>query len=107
MDEKADISFADTILQQPLDEVKQDIFFRADNFKHKEWYNEFSIFTRIGICSPLPSHALEVQKALKVMGYSTRLDERNGKTYVCPCYDMDKNSEHAQKAPKKPKSLER
>lgn len=31
-----------------------------------------------------PEHVLEVQKALKVMGYPTHAAERNGKTYLLP-----------------------
>ena len=72
------------VLETPLEEIQEDVFFRADNFQNEPWYDEFMIYRNLGVCQPRPEHALEVQKALKVMGYPTHTAERNGKTYLLP-----------------------
>lgn len=72
------------VLEKPLGEITEDPFFRADNFMDKPWYNEFMIYRNLGVCQPEPKHVPEVQKALKVMGYSTHTTERNGKVYLLP-----------------------
>ena len=82
----------DTMLSKPLEEIKQDIFSRADNFKDKVWYGDFVMYTRIGTCQTSPDHALELQKALKIMGYSTHTAERNGNLYVMPGAVKNKGS---------------
>lgn len=61
------------IFEKPLEEIKQDVFFRSDNFENEDWYDDFLLFTGIGICSPAPKNILNVQKALKVMGYETHV----------------------------------
>ena len=65
------------VLETPLEDIREDVFFRA-------WYGDFQIYRNLGVCQPKPEHALEVQKALKVMGYPTHAAERNGKTYLLP-----------------------
>lgn len=72
------------VLETPLEDIREDVFFRADNFQNEPWYGEFQIYRNLGVCQPKPEHALEVQKALKVMGYPTHAAERNGKTYLLP-----------------------
>lgn len=72
------------VLETPLEDIREDVFFRADNFQDEPWYGEFQIYRNLGVCQPKPEHALEVQKALKVMGYPTHAAERNGKTYLLP-----------------------
>lgn len=72
------------VLETPLEEIREDVFFRADNFQNEPWYGDFQIYRNLGVCQPKPEHALEVQKALKVMGYPTHAAERNGKTYLLP-----------------------
>ena len=69
------------VLETPLEDIREDVFFRADNFQDEPWYGDFQIYRNLGVCQPKPEHALEVQKALKVMGYPTHAAERNGKTY--------------------------
>ena len=86
-------------LNKPLDEIKEDIFFRADNFKDEKWYGEFLLYTRIGVCQPSPEHSLEVQKALKIMGYSTRTSEKDGKLYILP--ETARNINRAEKEPER------
>lgn len=72
------------VLETPLEEIQEDVFFRADNFQDEPWYGEFQIYRSLGVCQPKPEHALEVQKALKVIGYPTHTAVRNGKTYLLP-----------------------
>ena len=72
------------VLETPLADIREDVFFRADNFQNEPWYGEFQIYRNLGVCQPKPEHVLEVQKALKVMGYPTHAAERNGKTYLLP-----------------------
>lgn len=71
-------------LDKPLEEIKEDMFFRADNFRDEPWYGAFLLYTRIGVCQTTPEHALEVRKALKIMGYPTRTFEKDGKLYIAP-----------------------
>ena len=78
--------------KKPLEEIKQDIFFRADNFQHEDWYGDFMIYMNIGVCQPLPEHILEIQKALKIMGYKTSITEHEGKTYIVP--EKNRSKQH-------------
>lgn len=78
-----------------MEEIKQDIFFRADNFQHEDWYGDFMIYMNIGVCQPLPKHSLEVQKALKIMGYKTLITEHDGKTYIVP--EKNRSKQHTPK----------
>ena len=70
----------DDILNKPLAEITEDPFFRADNFENQPWYDDFQMYLHIGVCQPKPEHALQVQKALKIMGYPTH----DGKLYLAP-----------------------
>ncbi len=72
------------LMAKPIDEIREDIFFRADNFRDEPWYDEFQIYMVIGICEPPEEYALQVRKALKVMGYDTHTTVLNGKTYIVP-----------------------
>ena len=72
------------VLETPLEEIREDVFFRADNFQNEPWYGEFQIYRNLGVCQPRPEHALEVQKALKVMGYPTHAAEKDGQLYLLP-----------------------
>ncbi len=69
-------------LEKPLDEIKEDIFFRADHFQNESWYEDFLMLTRIGVCQPDIKYVLKVQKALKIIGYHTHQKEQKGKLYV-------------------------
>ena len=72
------------LMAKPIDEIGEDIFFRADNFRDEPWYGDFQMYMAIGVCTPSEEHALQVRKALKVMGYATRTTIRDGQTYVLP-----------------------
>ena len=32
------------LMEKPIEEIKEDIFFRMDNFQHEPWYGEFELF---------------------------------------------------------------
>ena len=70
--------------ERPIEEIREHIFFRMDNFQHEPWYGEFELFLVAGICQPLEKHALQVRKALKVMGYDTHTVSRDSRTYILP-----------------------
>ena len=72
------------LMAKPIDEIREDIFFRPDNFRDEPWYEEFQIFLAIGVCQPPEEHALQIRKALKVMGFLTHTASREGKTYIFP-----------------------
>ena len=40
------------IFETPLEEIKEDIFFRADNFQNEKWYGDLQIYRAIGVCKP-------------------------------------------------------
>lgn len=79
-----DRPFYESALDKPLEQITEDLFLRADAFEDAPWYEEFQMFRHIGVCQPQSKHLLNVQKALKMMGYTTHLMERNGGTYVVP-----------------------
>lgn len=76
--------FYHEILAKPIDEIREDIFFRYDNFRDELWYEDFQMYLAIGVCTPQEEHALQVRKALKIMGYATHTTIRGGQTYVVP-----------------------
>lgn len=72
------------IFETHLDEIKEDIFFRADNFQNEKWYGDLQMYQSIGICRPDKESVSNLQKALKVLGYLTQVSEMNGKLYLMP-----------------------
>lgn len=81
--------------KKPLKEIQKDIFFRADNFQHEDWYGDFMIYMNIGVCHPLREHSLEIQKALKIMGYKSRITEHDGETYIVP--ENNRSKQHTKR----------
>ena len=73
-----------TLMAKPIEEIREDIFFRPDNFQEEPWYGEFQLFLAIGVCQPAAEHILQVRKALKVMGFLTHTAIREGKTSILP-----------------------
>jgi len=71
-------------LDRPIEEITEDIFLRPDAFEGAPWYEDFMLFTRIGVCQPQPEHILEVRKALKMMGYVTHQIDHDGKAMIVP-----------------------
>lgn len=80
----------DGLFNKPLDEIKEDIFFRPDNFKDEKWYGDFQMFLAIGTCTPAKESLSEVQKALKIMGFLTHPKEHNGKIFIVPGREAEK-----------------
>lgn len=81
------MSFEDkyrALMAKPIDEIKPDMFFRYDNFRDEPWYEDVQMFRAVGICVPAAVHALQVRKALKILGYATHTTVRDGTTYVVP-----------------------
>ncbi len=72
------------LMAKPIEEVREDIFFRPDNFREEPWYGDFQMFLAIGVCQPPEEYTLQVRKALKVMGYDTHPELREGKTFILP-----------------------
>lgn len=73
-----------SLFEKPLDEIKEDIFFRADNFENEKWYDDLQTYMSIGICEPNRDSVNDLQKALKVLGYSAHTKEHNGKLFLVP-----------------------
>ena len=78
------------IFETPLEEIKEDIFFRADNFQNEKWYGDLQIYRAIGVCKPDKESVSDLQKALKVMGYPTQVKERDGQPYLVPQRETQK-----------------
>ena len=72
------------MMAKSIDEIRPDIFFRPDNFCNEPWYDDFQMYMSIGVCQPPKEHALQIRKALKIMGLSTHTESRDGKIYVLP-----------------------
>ena len=61
------MSFEDeyrALMAKPVEEIKEDIFFRMDNFQDEPWYGDFQMYLTVGVCQPSEEHALQVRKAL-------------------------------------------
>ncbi len=71
-------------LNKPLEEIKEDIFFRTDNFAGEEWYDDILLYTRLGVCEPKPEHMETVQKALKILGFPTHVAHRGNRGCLVP-----------------------
>ena len=78
------------IFETPLEEIKEDIFFREDNFEHETWYGDLQMYLAIGVCKPEKDCVSDLQKALKVMGYPTQAKERDGQLYLVPQREVQK-----------------
>jgi len=72
------------LMEKPIEEIREDIFFRPDNFQDEPWYGEFRLFLAIGVCQPPEEYILQVRKALKVMGFITHTSVREGRTCILP-----------------------
>lgn len=70
--------FYETALDKPLEQITEDIFLRRDAFEDAPWYDDFVLYTCIGVCEPKPEHLEDVRKALKMMGYTTHVMEHSG-----------------------------
>ena len=78
------------IFETPIEEIKEDIFFRADNFQNEKWYGDLQRYLAIGVCKPDRESVSDLQKALKVMGCPTQAKERDGQLYLVPQREVQK-----------------
>ena len=72
------------IFETPLEEIKEDIFFRADNFEKETWYGDLQMYLAIGVCKPEKNCVSDLQKALKVLGCPTKTREIDGELFLIP-----------------------
>ena len=72
------------IFETPVEDIREDIFFRADNFSKEKWYGDLQLFLVLGVCSPCKEDAQNLQRALKVLGYNTKSVNRPDGTYLVP-----------------------
>ena len=80
------------IFETPLEEIKEDIFFRADNFENEKWYGDLQMYLAIGVCKPERGSVPDLQKALKVLGFSTHTRENDGELFLIPQRERQKQT---------------
>ena len=80
------------LFEKPLEEIREDIFFRADNFENEKWYGDLQMYLAIGICKPDRDSVADLQKALKILGYPTRTRENDGELFLVPQRERQKQS---------------
>lgn len=85
------------IFETPLEEIKEDIFFRADNFKNEAWYGDLQMYLAIGVCKPDRGSLPDLQKALKVLGYPTQTSEIDEELFLIPHRERQTQPNHKQK----------
>lgn len=81
------------IFETPLEEIKEDIFFRADNFKNEAWYGDLQMYLAIGVCKPDRGSMPDLQKALKVLGYPTQISENDEELFLIPHREGQKQTQ--------------
>lgn len=80
------------IFETPIEQIKEDVFFRADNFEKESWYGDLQMYLAIGVCKPEKDCVADLQKALKVLGYPTRISENDGEPFVLPQRERQKQT---------------
>ena len=80
------------LFEKPLEKIREDIFFRADNFENEKWYGDLQMYLAIGICKPDRDSVTDLQKALKILGYPTRTRENDGELFLVPQSERQKQS---------------
>lgn len=85
------------IFETPIEQIKEDVFFRADNFKNESWYGDLQMYLAIGVCKPDRGCVADLQKALKVLGYNTRISENDGEPFLLPQRERQKQTPPRQK----------
>ena len=78
------------LFNKPLEEIKEDLFFRPDNIKDEWWYDDLMMFRALGVCKPEKEAVVNLQKALKVLGYDTESKELNGMLFLVPLHGQEK-----------------
>lgn len=72
------------MLEKPLDEIKEDAFFRVDSLEAEEWYGDLQLYLAIEVCRPKPDSVTTVQKVLKILGFQTQIQDVDGALYIVP-----------------------
>ena len=85
------------IFETPLEQIREDMFFRADNFEKERWYGDLQMYLAIGVCKPDRGCVADLQKALKVLGYNTRIRENDGEPFLLPQRERQKQTPPRQK----------
>ena len=85
------------IFETPLEEIKEDILFRADNFENETWYGDLQMYLVIGVCKPDRGSVPDLQKVLKVLGCPTRTRENDGDLFLAPQRERQKQTPPRQK----------
>lgn len=85
------------IFETPLEQIREDMFFRADNFENEKWYGDLQMYLAIGVCKPDRGCVADLQKALKVLGYNTRISENDGEPFLLPQRERQKQTPPRQK----------
>lgn len=85
------------IFETPIEQIKEDVFFRADNFEKESWYGDLQMYLAIGVCKPEKDCVADLQKALKVLGYPTRISENDGEPFVLPQRERQKQTQPRHK----------
>lgn len=85
------------IFEMPLEQIREDMFFRADNFENEKWYGDLQMYLAIGVCKPDRGCVVDLQKALKVLGYNTRISENDGEPFLLPQRERQKQTPPRQK----------
>ena len=80
------------IFETPLEEIKEDIFFRADNFEKEKWYGDLQMYLAIGVCKPEKDYVSDLQKALKVLGCPTQTRKIDGELFLIPQRERQKKT---------------
>lgn len=85
------------IFETPLEQIREDMFFRADNFEKERWYGDLQMYLAIGVCKPDRDCVADLQKALKVLGFPTRISENDGEPFLLPQRERQKQTPPRQK----------
>lgn len=80
------------IFETPLEEIKEDIFFRVDNFENETWYGDLQMYLAIGVCKPDRGSVSDLQKALKILGCPTQTREIDGDLFLVPQRERQKQT---------------
>ncbi len=80
------------IFETPMEQIKEDVFFRADNFENEAWYGDLQMYLAIGVCKPDRESVPDLQKALKILGYPTQTRENDGELFLVPQRERQKQT---------------
>ncbi len=80
------------IFETPMEQIKEDVFFRADNFENEKWYGDLQMYLAIGVCKPDRESVPDLQKALKILGYPTQTRENDGELFLVPQRERQKQT---------------